>query len=84
VIMSSVLTRQQRAEMLHLYVAGKSGGWLARKFGVSESYPRWLAHKRGFRREQPVSQPQSEKPARTCEEVGALQWLSDRLDGRFA
>lgn len=79
--MSSILTRQQRAEMLRLYVSGKSSGWLARKFGVSDSYPRWLAHKRGFRREQPISQQRAERPSRirVCEEVGALRWLSDRL-----
>lgn len=37
--------------MLALYKAGKSSGWLARKFGVSESWPRALAHRSGFRRD---------------------------------
>lgn len=37
------LSAEQRSQMLELYRAGKSGGWLARKFGVSESYPRFLS-----------------------------------------
>jgi transposase-like protein len=42
--MRAALPREAREEMLAAYIAGsKTAGQLARKYGVSESYPRWLA-----------------------------------------
>lgn len=38
------LTGDQRREMLRQHLAGKSATLLARRYGVSESYPKVLAY----------------------------------------
>ena len=39
------LTRSQRNDMLRAYLDRRaSAGQLARRYGVSDAYPRWLAH----------------------------------------
>ena len=41
----SIMTREQRKTMLREFTeGGKSAGQLALKYGVSRSYPLWLAY----------------------------------------
>lgn len=45
------MTAEQRESMMSEYRAGKSAGFLSRKYGCCESYPRALAHREGFKRD---------------------------------